>query len=383
MKHSVEYAVLGAGVIGSSCAYLAARAGYSVALIEQFEVGHNRGSSHGESRITRLSYDLPIYVQMARRTFELWAEVEQSSGEQLYLRTGGLDIGIAGDSRLEACRLSMEAEKVPYEVLDRAEINARYPQFRLRTGVQGLVQEQTGILSASLCVKTLAALAVSNGALLLQETEANRIELAGNKVVIHANEHTVEASYLVICAGAWAGPLLRKLGLELSLTVTKEQWAFFDPLEPDMFVPGKFPVFIDYQGREGSGGIGWYGFPIFGKPGVKTSVHRCGAATTANTRTFEVDEEKLAELKNHMTEILPAAAGEVISTGTCLYTNSDDTHFVIDYLPGHKNVVLFTGCSGHSFKFGPVIAETLISLLRGTAMPSSMDLFTSKRFAWR
>ncbi len=382
MKHTVEYAVLGAGVVGSSTAYLLARAGYSTALVERFDIGHVRGSSHGESRITRVSYDQPIYIQMAKRTFDLWFEVEKESGAQLYLRTGSLDIGIPGDSRLEACRTSMDSEKVEYAVLDRAEIARQYPQFNLRSDALALWQQQTGILSASLCVQTLAGLAASNGTHLFANTRVNRIAFTNDKILLEADECSIEASHLIICAGSWAGPLLRTLGLELSLTVTQEQWAFFEPLDADDFLPGKFPIFIEYYGV-GSGGIGWYGLPVFGKAGVKTAIHRSGNVTTADDRTFEADPERLAELRVRMEELLPRAAGEIISVGTCLYTNSADHNFVIDFLPGHSNVVLFTGCSGHAFKFGPVIGETLINLLQHKSVPFSLDLFRAQRFAVR
>lgn len=380
MKTRVEYAVLGGGIIGSATAYLLAREGKSVALVEQFNIGHNRGSSHGESRITRLSYDHPVYIRMAKRTFQLWSEIEAESRQQLYFPTGGIDIGFPDDPRIEQCRTSMDAENVPYEELDRAEILRRFPQFSLGADAYALVQESTGILSASLCVQTLADLAVARGAIALPHTTVNGIEFQNDHVILQGEQMTVAADNLLVCAGAWAGPLLHKLGISIPLTVTLEQWAFFAPEHPDDYMPGRFPIFIQYDGA-GSGGIGWYGFPIFGAPGVKTAVHRSGPATTAEGRTFEPDAANLATLQSRMKAILPGAAGDIIQTGTCLYTNTPDHHFVIDLLPNRPNVAFFTGCSGHAFKFAPVIAEMLIGLLQGREPSVPMAMFNASRVA--
>jgi sarcosine oxidase len=381
MKQTFEYAVLGAGVVGSSAAWHLARAGRSVALIEQFDIGHERGSSHGESRITRLSYDHPTYIKLARRTFALWDELEKDSGQQLYLRTGGVDIGVAGDSRLESCRSSMVAENVPFEVLDAKEMGVRFPQFRLRPESQGLFQESTGALSATLCVKTLVdEIGKYDCAKVYTNTKCGDIIHAdNNKVRLFCGDLDIEASNLILAAGAWAGPLLRKIGVKVPLQVTQEQWAFFQPLDIEAYMPGRFPVFIEYEGV-GSGGIGWYGLPVFGKPGVKTAVHRSGPETTADTRTFEADEQLLELLSLMMKQLLPTAAGDIISTGTCLYTNSADQHFIIDRIPNHPNIVYFTGCSGHAFKFGPVLGETLICMLQGKKPPVPVEMFSASRF---
>ena len=183
---------------------------------------------------------------------------------------------------------------------------------------------------------------------------------------------------LVITAGGWAGPLLQGLGVKLPLEVTQEQYAYFRPLKPELFRPDRFPVFIHYGGV-GSGGIGWYGFPQFGFDGVKSSIHKTGKIVTAEKRDFQVDEVQLEQLAELMTELLPDAAGEIVHSNTCLYTNTPDTHFVIDHLPGRENAVFFTGCSGHAFKFGMVLAEMLISLLNKENAIVPLDMFSCKR----
>ncbi|MBX9723550.1 MAG: N-methyl-L-tryptophan oxidase, partial [Candidatus Obscuribacterales bacterium] len=352
----------------------------SVVLVEQFEFGHNRGSSHGESRITRYSYDHPNYVRMAKRAYPLWAEIMQESGEPLFLKTGGIDLDEENGKRIEACIESLTSENVDFEVIDSKEIGKRYPQFRIPAHTKGLYQADTGILNAGLCVKTLQKLARENGAILKENTKVLQIDHGADNVTLNTSQGKIKARKLILCAGGWMGPLLESEGIKLPLYVTQEQYAFFKPLKPEAFQPDKFPVFIHYGGT-GSGGIGWYGFPIYGQDGVKSSVHRTGKQFTADNRDFVVNAENIEELKKRMASLLPDAAGEIIDMKTCLYTNSEDTHFVIDHLPGRANTVFFTGCSGHAFKFGAVIAEMLIAILENKNTCAPLDLFKYNRFS--
>jgi sarcosine oxidase len=378
MSVDFEYCVLGAGVVGSATAYMLARGGNSVLLLEQFEFGHERGSSHGESRITRYSYDQPTYVQMAKRAFPLWQELSKESGANLYLKTGGIDLDEEEGRRIAACIQSLKQENIPFEELDAVEIRRRFPQFHIPHHTQGLYQADTGILNASLCVNTLQQQAARNGAILAEVSPVVKIEFEGKNVKLTTPNAKFKARKLVIAAGGWAGPLLQGLGLKLPLEVTQEQYAYFKPLKPEAFSPDRFPVFIHYGGV-GSGGIGWYGFPQFGFDGIKSSIHKTGKVVSAEKRDFQVDQRQLEQLAKLMAELLPDAAGEIVHANTCLYTNSPDTHFVIDHLPGRDNAVFFTGCSGHAFKFGMVIAEMLISHLNKEAYSVPLDMFRRKR----
>lgn len=380
MAEKVDYCVVGAGVVGSSAAYLLSREGKSVALLEQFEFGHESGSSHGESRITRYSYDHPIYVRMAKRGYPLWAEIMAESGEALYLKTGSIDLDEIGGKGIRDCRASLDAEEIPYEMLDRNEINKRFPQFNIPDNYEGLFQADSGILNASLCVRSLQTLAKKHGAILQGNAAVVKIEAEENEFSITTKRQKLISKHLILCAGGWMGPLLQGWGLQLPLQVSQEQWAFFAAKDESMFQPDKFPIFIEHGG-EGSGGIGWYGFPIFGRNGVKSAFHQTGKVTTADTRDFEPDEKQLQELHKQMQKFIPDGAGEIIHAGTCLYTNTPDTHFVIDTIAEHNNAAFFTGCTGHAFKFGPVIAELLIQLVE--QKPTSIDLqfFSSRRFA--
>lgn len=372
MKESFEYVVLGGGVIGCAAAYHVARAGKDVLLVDQFEVGHNRGSSHGNSRIIRLSYDHPDYVRLAKSAYKEWAELEDIAGQKLITVCGGIDMAPPDDEGLRACSASMDAVGVPYERWSAPEIMRRYPQFQIPEHFVGLFQQQSGIVNADLAVKTLYEAALRFGLQTSMNTKVETIE----GTTLQTTNGKITCSKLIVTPGAWAQPLLKKIGLELPLRVTKEQWAFFKPDDPSQFQPEKFPVFLFYGGT-GSGGIGFYGFPMFGLPGVKAAFHESGAETTADGRDFEVDPVILKQLADEMAQIVPGAGREVIHAGTCLYTITPDHHFIIDKL--NDNIVVGAGFSGHGFKFAITVGKMLFELAERGSTNEPTSLFSLSR----
>lgn len=385
MAESFEYCIIGGGIVGAWAAYLLSRRGASLVLCEQFEFFHEKGSSHGESRITRYSYDHPVYVQMAKIGYRLWQELSQDSKQELFLKTGGLDLEDTAktgqtDSRIELCRKSLEKEKVDFELLDCREIQKRFPQFRISKTTRALYQKDAGILPASLSLKTLLETASTKyGASLLETSKVERLEFEGKSIKIKSSSLDFKAKKLIIACGAWSESLLRGLGFKLPLSVSQEQYAFFQPKNPAAFMPDRFPVFIQ-NGAAEAGGMSWYGFPIYGLEGIKSSIHMSGKIVSTAGRDFQVDQEKLHEVENLLKALLPDAHGPIIKASTCLYTSSKDKHFVIDRLPGKENAVFFAGGSGHAFKFGPVIAEALINLLDGSKISFPLEIFRKDRF---
>lgn len=381
MRESVEYAVIGAGAIGSAAALYLARQNKNVVLLEQFELGHDRGSSHGESRIIRYVYEQPLYVRMSKEVYPLWAEIERDSGKNLYLKTGGLDLAPCGNQDLADCASSLKDERIDFEHLDAKEIRRRFPQFHISDDTEGLYQEDSGILCPAECVPAMHSLCRLHGVEIHSHFAVDSIEFEKDKIRIASGARQITARYLVLCPGGWAGPLLAQLGLDLPLTVSQEQYAFFLPEKKAEFLPGRFPVFIQRSNDTALGGIGWYGFPIYGRPGVKTAMHQTGKITSACERDFEVESVKLAALERQMRAVLPDAAGEIIHSATCLYTNTPDQNFVIDLLPHHQNVAFFAGCSGHAFKFAPLIGKLLVELLQHQKNTVPIELFSARRFS--
>ncbi|HZY42239.1 MAG TPA: N-methyl-L-tryptophan oxidase, partial [Anaerolineae bacterium] len=374
MTNDYETIIIGAGGTGSAAAYQLARQGRSVLLLEQFEVGHTRGSSHGESRIIRLSYDAPTYVQLAQATYRLWAAASDDLGQPLITPTGGLDLSAPHNPVFEACVAALAQLNIPHEVLDATDLRRRFPQYHIAADTIGLYQADAGMLNPGQCVTALTARAIQYGAHVQDHTAARLIRVHDRGVEVTTDTATYRGRKLIISAGAWTKPLLQSLGVDLPLIVTQEQYAFFEVQPADRFQPDQFPIFIHYGQPSGAERIDYYGFPVFGRAGLKVGEHHAGPAVTADTRSFEVDPVRLQRLTDYVRATFPAASGEVLHAVTCLYTNTPDQHFIIDTLPGRPHVIVASPCSGHGFKFSILIGQILADLaVRGeTAYPIEM-----------
>lgn len=357
MKHDYEYIVLGLGGFGSAAAYwLARRAGTEVLGLEQFELGHLRGESQDHSRIIRLSYHAPHYVELAQHAYRAWAEVEREANEQLVLRTGGLDLGPReGAIPLSNYSGSMDAAGVPYERLDAGEIMRRWPQWRLDDPIHGLFQAEGGIAMAARGNAAHVRLARAHGATLLERTPVDGIRPLQGEIEVLAGGVAYRGRRLIIAAGAWSNQALAPLGIRLPLRVTKEQVTYFASPRPDDFRPDRFPVWIWMDDPC------FYGFPAFGEPGPKVGQDAGGQETTANTRTFDRDDAAFARVTEFLERYLPTALGPVIYTKTCLYTLTPDRDFVIDLIPGRPDISVAIG-GGHGYKFASLIGRILSDL---------------------
>jgi sarcosine oxidase len=357
VKHDYEYIVLGLGGLGSGAAYwLSREAGAEVLGIEQFELGHVRGESQDHSRIIRLSYHTPEYVELAKLAYDAWDTLERESGDQVVLKTGGLDFA-PRDSKipLDTYRNAMRTCHVTYEDLDAEEIMKRWPQFTLTEDIVGLYQEQSGIAMAARANEAHRKMARANGATLLENTPVTNIVTRDNEVTVETTGGSFRCRKLVIAAGPWSNRALGYLGIELPLEVTREQVTYFAAPQPEDFAPDRFPVWIWMDDPC------FYGFPTFGEAGPKAAQDAGGKPVTADTRDFEPEPENLRGVQEFLSRYIPGALGPIIHTKTCLYTLTPDRDFVIDTVPGHDNVVVAIG-AGHAFKFASQIGRLLSEL---------------------
>lgn len=377
-----EYIVVGGGAMGTSTAYYLARDKKSVLLLEQFDTGHDRGSSHGESRIIRLSYWNRVYIKLAIEAYREWADIESDSSRQLIWKTGGLDLGTTETKSFEFRLAGLQDENIEHEYIDAAEIRVRYPQFHVSNNTLGIVQEDAGIVQADWAIDAMATCAKKHGAVIRDKTPVISLNLRDDGADVVTEDKTYSCKKLVITAGAWIGPMLGRLGVELPLTVTHEQFAFFKASKPELFTIGKFPVFIHLRPDPTTNASSVYGFPAFQQEGVKVA-EECipPVHTTADTRSFDIDQTRLKELSKYVSKFLPDAYGEVVHAKTCLYTRSPDDHFIIDSLPGYAHVTVGSICSGHGFKFASIMGRILADLAERHQTKYPIDLFKIDRFS--
>ncbi len=357
MRRVFEYVVLGLGGWGSAAAYwLSRRVGREVLGLEQFELGHVRGESQDHSRIIRLSYHTPEYVELAKHAYRAWAEVEQDSGEQLVLKTGGLDFA-PRESAIPLTNYSgsMDAAGVPYEHLDGAEIRRRWPQFTVGDEIHGLYQPESGIAMAARGNATHVRMAREHGATLRDRAPVERLRAVDGEVEVLAGGTAYRCRKLVIAAGAWSNAALTHFGMHLPLRVTKEQVTYFGTPHQEEFQPNRFPIWIWMDDPC------FYGFPIFGEQGTKAGQDAGGEEVTAETRDFAPDRAALQRTVAFLEKYIPRSLGPIIYTKTCLYTLTPDRDFVIDRLPDHPQVVVGIG-GGHGYKFASLIGRILSEL---------------------
>lgn len=358
---SVEVAIIGSGLAGASAAWRLARRGHEVALIEQFEIGHRRGSSHGASRIFRLAYDHPRYVRMAQMALPLWRELEKQTGRDLLTVTGGLDAGT--EDQLQRLAHALESNGADFEILDPGSRKERFPQFELRNEF-GLYSPDSGALAADASVMALVEAAGSSGAEILEKTSVSRVIAGENEVVLDMELGRVKASRCILAAGGWNGPLLEEAGISLPLRVSCEQLFYFEG--------ENIPVFIRRNG------ISYYAVPkIEGAPGVKVGEHATGRETSADHRPFDIEREGEARVIDFVLKTLPGVDPKPVAAETCLYTLTPDEDFILDT---HGPLMIASACSGHGFKFGPLLGEILADLVIGREPPVDIGPFSKSRF---
>jgi sarcosine oxidase len=357
-NHSTDIIVVGGGVMGCTTAYQLAKDGRTVLLLEQYTIGNRMGSSHGASRLFRLAHTNPDYVELARQAYGLWRELESESGERLMKQVDALDIGTP--AILTELRTTLEATGVPFVALDRDEIMHRFPQFSLPEDVTGLYQADYAMLAADRCVSAFAALARGHGATIVEGETVQQVRPTSSGVEVRTDKGTYSARGVVLCAGSWMKPLMRQLGIDLSLTIRKEHITYYRPCDPENWMPGRFPIFRHHlSGTNGRWGVG---FPIFEHPGVKLLVDCTGPFVEPGDPDRSVDQAVVSRVRQYVAGILPTLGDNFIETQTCRYTMTPDDDFILDLHPEFPQVVVASPCSGHGFKFAPLIGRILADL---------------------
>jgi sarcosine oxidase len=378
VKSSYRHIVIGAGVIGSAAAlHLAERCGGDVLLLEQYRLGHDRGSSNDHSRIIRHAYHSPAYTALTPAAYACWEEVEERTGLDLVLKTGGLDLfaGTHGDADLRAYRYSLDSAQIPYELLDAADIRARYPQWRIDDDVHGMYQADGGILDIRRAVAAQLALGRELGVTCASETRVEGIDRDGSRIAVRTDRGTVFADHLTLATGSWAGELLSDLGVAWRITLTQEQVTYFAPARIRDFAPDRFPIWV-FHGEDI-----YYGFPVYGEVAVKVARDLGKRTISPAQRTNEPDPAESARLLKFLTRHLPDAVGPEVLSKVCVYDMPPDKEFIVDVLPGDPRITVAIGGSGHAGKFAALLGGVVADLATTGASRHPVDIFRADRAA--
>lgn len=364
--------------MGSAAAAVIAGRGQRVIGLEQHWPAHDRGSSHGGSRIIRQAYfEHPSYVPLLLEAYELWAKLERDAEASLLTETGGLMLGAPGSETVAGALASARQWDLPHELLDAADVHRRWPTFTPASGEVAFYEARAGFVRPEATVAAHLKLAVQRGADLRFGSAVLSWEATDDGVAVRTAGETITAQRLVVTAGAWASRLLP--GVAVPLEVERQLQVWLRPADGTAaFAPDRQPIYV-WEARDG---MQAYGFPALpGDTGVKAAFFRRGALTDPDALDRSVRPGEVEALAEFLAPRIPALAGPAVRAAACMYTLTPDHHFAIGVHPEHERVVVAAGFSGHGFKFVPVIGEILADLAIDGRTARPIELFDLTRFA--
>lgn len=371
---TTDVAVVGLGAMGAAVLYQLALRGIAAIGIDRYNPPHDRGSTHGETRVTRQAVgEGEQFAPLALRSHEIWREIEHSTGTTLMVSCGELLIGpehspVGLHQKPDFFRQTLAVADrfaIAYEILDRDTLAARYPQFtNLAPDDVGFLEPGGGYLYPEHCVGTQLAEARRLGAEVLVNTAVTGITQANGRVRIITATDEILADQTIVAAGAWTGAVLGA-PFDRLLRVTRQVLYWFETDDPPLYGPDVFPAFIRMTGT--SDDDMFYGVPTpAGGVGIKVGTEQFTSVTEPDHVVRDVaDEEVRAFHTRHVAPFLRHVSPRLIRAKTCLYTEAPGANFIIDRLPGSERVHVISACSGHGFKHSAAIGEAVAARVAG------------------
>jgi sarcosine oxidase len=369
--------VIGTGAMGSAAAFHLARRGKRVLALDRYVTSHEFGSSHGLTRIIRLAYfEHPDYVPMLKAAWELWPRIEADAGvDRLIQVTGGLYVGQKGSAVLEGSLRSAREHGLDHELMDAGEARARFPALRLDDDMDALHEPLAGILFPDKCISAQLELAERYGAELHFNERVSGWSSDGEGIAVITDVGTYRADKIVVAAGAWLPKLAPEL--HLPLTVERNVLFWFDPVaEPQVHEADSLPVWIMELDDEHA----FYGFPSLPGQGVKVARHHGGTPVDPDQISREATAHDEQQVRDFMARHMPNANGRRLDARVCMYTNTPDYNFILDFHPDDERILIASPCSGHGFKFSNVIGSIAADLVLEGRTSFEIDFISIDRF---
>ena len=371
-----DVVIVGLGAVGSAASYHLSKRGMRVIGFDKLVPPHSFGSSHGDTRIIREAYyEHPLYVPFVQRAYELWGDLEDESGRDLFQPTGGLMVGPTEGEVVSGALNSAQTHGLEYERMSAAEVRQRFPAFRLTDDLEAVWEPRAGVLFPDGCIEAHLELSMKQGAEFRLDEAVIKWQPNGEGVDVVTAGGKYRGSKLILAAGAWNTRFLPEL--KLPLTVERQILFWFEPRDNrEVLSAGRLPIFLfEYS----DAGDLFYGFPDNGD-GVKVAQYHGGELVDPDTIRREVNQEEVERMRQPLRRYLPDAEGALVKTAVCMYTNTPDYHFLIDFHPNHPQVLIASPCSGHGFKFSTAIGEVLADLLTKGRTGFDLSPFSLARF---
>ena len=365
--------VLGTGGVGSAALYHLAKQGKRVAGIDRFGVAHDRGSSHGQTRIIRQSYfEHPSYVPLVQRAFELWEELQAEHGRDLYYQTGILQAGPGGGALIQGVLASSAEHGLPIEHLNVAEARKRWPQFAFDDDMEVVFEQRGGFLLIEHAISAHIEKAQWAGAELFVGHTICEVKTGGRCLEVLTDQGTFTADSIVVTAGAWAADLLPELKGHLRILNKPLHWYTADA---DLYSNRVgCPVFF-FESETGD----YYGFPSIDERGLKLARHS-GGTEVSNPLELNrsLDEDERSDVAGFLRKHLPQVSDQATDHAVCMYTVTSDSHFIIDRAELDDRIVYAAGLSGHGFKFAAALGELLAKMANGESHGYDLAQFSAR-----
>ncbi|PSR21108.1 MAG: N-methyl-L-tryptophan oxidase [Sulfobacillus acidophilus] len=370
-----DVAVIGLGIMGSSALYAAAHMGLTAIGFDQSPtLPHTQGSSHGQTRIIRQAYfEHPDYVPLVHRAYDAWHQLEQKAQSPIFIKTGGLMMGLPQSSVVSGSIAAAQKHHLPYEVWTAKALRARYPAFTLGADEVAVYEEAAGYLLAERAWTLFFSLAKKYGACIRHGVKVRGWHLAPNRIQLAVDDEIVEVNRLIVTVGPW----IQQIWPKVPVRVERQVPFWLD--SPELARLANHPIFIRETPHSAAQ---IYGFPYLPGEGFKIARHHGGVEGSIDTLSRTVTDADEQSLRHHL-HFLPAALRAPVKSCTvCVYTNTADMHFIVGRLPqSNGRIVVGAGFSGHGFKFASVLGPLLVEQAYHSQLLPELQLFAPQRFA--
>ena len=373
-KNIYDVIIVGLGAMGSAASYYLSKNGVKVLGLDTYEPPHKLGSSHGHTRVIREAYhEGTSYVPIVKRAYELWNELDHEIEDKLILEYGGMYLGDDG-KYLSDAKKSAKKYDIPIKEFSSKEIKEKYNILNPPNNFKGLLENRSGAVFPEKAISNFLSKSINNGSSHNYNEKVIGWEKQSKFYKVETDKNNYFAEKLIFSSGAWIKNLVPSL--KLPVKIERQVLFWFDPIkDKDKFHYSNMPN----TGWDLDNGMEFYTQPNIENKGFKVAMHHNGKFISENDLNRESNADDLSIVKNFLEEYIPLANGKIIDSRVCVYTNTPDLDFIIDFYPNDENLIICSPCSGHGFKFTPAIGEICSELVINNGTNYDLSEFSIKR----